>query len=145
LLPATAHGTKGDSQQVGKWKTFVLSSGNEIAVPAPPAENSDQTKAELVELQQMQKERTAIANTAIEYYNAVPATQRWHDLACALARADQQSPNRQLRMAAVLHTAFYDTVVTTWAAKEAYHRRAPLHLAPDVKPMSLVTGVVSSP
>jgi membrane-associated phospholipid phosphatase len=144
-LPATAHGTKDDSQQVGKWKTFVLSSGSEIAVPPPPAENSDQTKAELAELQQMQKERTAIANIAIQYYNAAPVTQRWHDLACALARADQQSPNRQLRMAAVLHTAFYDTVVTTWAAKEAYHRRAPLQLAPDVKPMSLVTGVASSP
>ena len=54
LLPAMAHGSKGDSQQVGKWKTFVLSSGGEIAVPAPPAENSDQAKAELAELQQIQ-------------------------------------------------------------------------------------------
>jgi hypothetical protein len=145
LLPATAHSTKGDSQQIGTWKTFVLASGSEIAVPAPPADNSDQTKAELVELQQMQQERTAIATTAIQYYNAVPATQRWHDLAFALARADQQNPTRQVRMVAILHTALYDAVVTTWAAKDAYHRRAPLQLAPDVKPASLVTGGVPSP
>jgi len=145
LLPATAHGTKGNSQQIGRWKTFVLSSGSEIAVPAPPAENSDEAKAELVALQQMQQERTAIAHIAIQYYNAVPATQRWHDLAFALARPARRSPARQLRLAAVLHTAFYDAVVATWAAKDAYHRRAPAQLAPDVTPVSLVTGVASSP
>jgi hypothetical protein len=53
---------------------------------------------------QLQKERSPSANTAIQYYNAVPATQRWHDLAFTLARAaPPQSPNRQARLAAILH------------------------------------------
>ena len=54
-----------------------------------------------------------MANTAIQYYNAVPATQRWHDLALALARAEKQSPNRQARLAAILHTALHDAVIVT--------------------------------
>src|SRR5262245_14045997 len=67
--------------KVGQWKTWVLAAGTEIQVPAPPAETADQTKAELAELRQLQKERSPSANTAIQYYNTVPATQRWHDLA----------------------------------------------------------------
>jgi len=130
--------------QVGQWKTWVLASGTEIQVPAPPADTSDKTKAELAELRQLQKERTAIANTAIQYYNAVPGTQRWHDLALALARAEKQSPNRQGRVITILHTALYDAVVTTWAAKYVYNRRAPAQLAPDVTPVGLVTGMASS-
>ena len=49
------------------------------AVPAPPADNSDQTKKELEELRQLQAQREAMGNTAIQFYNAVPATQRWHE------------------------------------------------------------------
>ena len=57
----------------------MLASGSEIAVPAPPADNSDQTRKELEELRQLQAQRDAVGNTAIQFYNAVPATQRWHD------------------------------------------------------------------
>jgi hypothetical protein len=91
----------------------VLAAGTEIQVPAPPAETADQTTAELAELRQLQQERSPMANTAIQYYNAVPATQRWHDLALALARAEKQSPNRQARLAAILHTALHDAVIVT--------------------------------
>ena len=81
--------------QVGQWKTWVLASSNDIQVPAPPADTSDQTTAELAELRQLQKQRSPSANTAIQYYHAVPATQRWHDLAHAFARAEKQSLNRR--------------------------------------------------
>ena len=74
-LPARGEVVSG-GPKVGQWQTWVLASGTEIQVPAPPAETSDQTKAELAELSQLQKERSPSANTAIQYYNAVPATQR---------------------------------------------------------------------
>jgi membrane-associated phospholipid phosphatase len=141
--PAVGQAPSGEGPLVAKWKTWVLTSGSEVSVPAPPAENSDQTKAELAELQQLQKERTAIADTAIQYYNAAPATQRWHDLAFALARADKQSPNRQARLAAILHTAMHDAVIATWAAKYAFNRRSPVQLMPHLNPVGLVTGVSS--
>jgi hypothetical protein len=110
-----------DGAKVGQWKTWVLASGSEIPVPAPPADNSDQTRKELDELRQLQKERNSITNTAIQYYNAVPATQRWHDTALALALQEKVSTNRQVRLASTLHTALYDAVVATWAAKYAHN------------------------
>ncbi len=117
LLGATAlpaHGAVvSDGPKVGQWKTWVLASSTEIQVPAPPAETSDQTKAELAELRQLQKERSPSANTAIQYYPAVPATQRWHDLAHTLARAEKQSLNRQARLATILHTPLHDAVIVT--------------------------------
>jgi membrane-associated phospholipid phosphatase len=138
-LPARGEVVSG-GPKVGQWQTWVLASGTELQVPAPPAETSDQTKAELAELRQLQKERSPSANTAIQYYNTVPATQRWHDLALALARAEKQSPNRQARLAAILHTALHDTVIATWAAKYQFNRKPPSQMAPDVPPVVLITG-----
>jgi membrane-associated phospholipid phosphatase len=135
----------GDGPKVGQWKTWVLASGTDIPVPAPPAATSDQTKAELAELRQLQKERSPITNTTIQYYNAVPATQRWHDLAFTLARAEKQSANRQARLAGILHTALHDAVITTWAAKYQFNRKPPDQIAPDVTPVVLITGAVPAP
>ena len=140
-LPASGEVVSG-GPKVGQWKTWVLASGTEIQVPAPPAETSDQTKAELAELRQLQKERSPITNTAIQYYNAVPATQRWHDLAHTLARAEKQSLNRQAYLAAILHTALHDAVIVTWAAKYQFNRKPPSQLTPDVTPVVPITGAV---
>ena len=148
LLGATALPTSGEvvsgGPKVGQWKTWVLTSSTEIQVPAPPAETSDQTTAELAELRQLQKERSPSANTAIQYYNAVPATQRWHDLAFALARAEKHSANSQARLAAILHTALHDAVIATWAAKYQFNRRPPSQVAPDVTTAVTITGEVAA-
>jgi membrane-associated phospholipid phosphatase len=133
----------GDGLNVGQWKTWVLTSGGEVTVPSPPADSSDQTKAELAELRQLQKERTPSANTAIQYYNAVLATQRWHDLGHSLARAEKQSLNRQARLAAILHTAMHDAVIASWAAKYQFNRKPPSQIASDVT-LTILTGNVAS-
>src|SRR5499426_4559120 len=141
VLPASAEVVSG-GPKVGQWQTWVLASGTEIQVPAPPAETSDQTKMELSELRQLQQERSPSANTAIQYYNAVPATQRWHDLAFALARAEKQSPNRQARLATILHTAMHDAVIVTWTAKYQFNRKPPHQLAPDVTQAIIISCTV---
>ena len=142
--PANSEVVSG-GPKVGQWKTWVLAAGNEIQVPTPPAETSDQTKAELAELRQLQKQRSPSVNTAIQYYNAVPATQRWHDLAFTLARAEKQSPNRQARLSAILHTALHDAVIVTWTAKYQFNRKLPSQMAPDVTPVVPITGAVPAP
>jgi hypothetical protein len=68
-LPARGE-RAGDGPKVGQWKTWVLASGTDISVPAPPADTSDQTRAELAELRQLHKERSPITNTAIQYYTS---------------------------------------------------------------------------
>jgi membrane-associated phospholipid phosphatase len=140
-LPASGEVIR-DGSKVGQWKTWVLASGTDIQVPAPPAETSEQTIAELAELRQLQKERSPSANTAIQYYNAVPATQRWHDLAHTLARAEKQSLNRQAYLAAILHTALHDAVVVTWGAKYQFNRKPPSQMAPDLILVATITGEV---
>ena len=45
--PNGATAAPPEGAAVGHWKTWVLSSPTEIPVPAPPADNSDQTKKEL--------------------------------------------------------------------------------------------------
>jgi hypothetical protein len=141
--PASSEVVSG-GPTVGQWKTWVLTSSTDIQVPAPPVETSDQTQAELAELRQFQKERSPSANTAIQYYNAVPATQRRHDLAVALARAEKQSANRQARLTTMLHTALHDAVLVTWAAKYQFNHKPPSQMAPDVTPVALITGAVSA-
>ncbi len=126
--------------KVGQWKTWVLTSATEIQVPPPPAATSEQTRTELAELRQLQKERSSIASTAIQYYNAVPATQRWNDLVFALARAEKWSTNSQARLAAILHTALHDAVVATWAAKYQFNRQPPSQAAKDVTPVVTIAG-----
>src|SRR4030095_16924050 len=149
LLGATAFPARGevvsDGPNVGQWKTWVLSSGTAISVPRPPVETSEQTKAELAELLKLQQDRSPSTNTAIQYYNAVPATQRWHDVAHALARAEKQSLNRQARLAAILHTALHDAVIATWATKYQFNRKPPSQMAPDLTPAILISGAVSAP
>src|SRR5262249_56503368 len=120
--PARGDGA-GDRRKGGGGKPGVLPSAPDTPAPAPPAETSDQTTTELAELRQLQKERSPITNTAIQHYNAVPATQRWHELAFALARAEQQSPNRQAWLIGILHTALHDAVVVTWTAKYQFNRK----------------------
>src|SRR5262245_28888774 len=138
-LPASAEVVSG-GPTIGQWKTWVLTSGSEIQVGAPPAEASDQTRAELAELRRLQKERSPMGNTVIQYYNDVPATQRWNELAFALARADKQGTNRQARLAAILHTALHDAVIATWTAKYRFNRRSPGQVAPDVTRVATIDG-----
>src|SRR2546423_10205744 len=95
LTLPTAGAAPPDGAQVGAWQTWVLSRASDIAVLAPPKDDSDQTKAELAELRQLQTERSLIANTGIQYYNAVPATQRWHEEVLALAALEKVNGNRQ--------------------------------------------------
>jgi membrane-associated phospholipid phosphatase len=138
-LPARG-ASAADGPNVARWKTWILASGSDIQVPPPPADTSEQTKVEVTELRQLQAERSPMANTAIQYYNAVPATQRWHDLAFALARADKQSPNRQARLVAILHTALHDAVIATWTAKYQFNRKPPRQLAADLTEVVTITG-----
>jgi membrane-associated phospholipid phosphatase len=138
-LPASGDVVSG-GPKVGQWKAWVLASGNDITVGAPPAETSDQTRTELTELRRLQQERSPSANTAIQYYNAVPATQRWNELAFALARAEKQSTNSQARLAAILHTALHDAVIATWVAKYQFNRKQPSQVARDVVPIVPISG-----
>jgi len=132
--------TPVDGAKVGHWKTWVLASGSEIAVPAPPADTSDQTKKELDELRQLQTQRDALSNTAVQFYNAVPATQRWHEELVAQGVAAKLSANRFARLFGIFHTALNDAVIAAYSAKYQYNRTPPSQLARDITTVATVGG-----
>ena len=74
--PAAGQASKSEGAQVGIWKTYVLSSGSEIAVPAPPADNSAQTQADLAELRELQAIRSPITDKVVSFWNSVPPLTR---------------------------------------------------------------------
>jgi membrane-associated phospholipid phosphatase len=133
-----------EGAQVGHWKTWLLSSATEITVPPPPADTSDQTKKELEELRQLQSDRSSITNTAVQYYNAVPATQRWHDELVAQGVVAKLSPNRFGRLFGILHTALHDAVIAAYVAKYQYNRKPPSALAPDLNTVATINGATDS-
>ncbi len=118
--------------QVGNWKTYVLGAGSDIAVPAPAADNSDQTKAELNELRELQTLRSPTTNQVIAFWNTVPATQRWTDLTISLIPQEGVNPRRANRAEAIVHTAMYDAMVAAYHAKYQYNRQAPSAVASDI-------------
>ena len=73
----------GEGPKVGQWKTWHLASADEIAIPAPPADRSDQTKAELKELLQFQGRRSdsPALNGIATSWNGLAAVKRWTDVA----------------------------------------------------------------
>jgi hypothetical protein len=136
LVSQGAHA--GEEPGVGKWKTWLLTSGSEVTVPAPPGDDSDQTKAELAELRRLQSFRSPLLNQAIAYWNSGPATQRWTELA-----VKQASPNplRRCRMLAHVHAAMHDAVVAAYAARYTYNRKSPAALESGLRvAASMVNG-----
>jgi len=144
-LPATGQAIKGEGAQVGKWKTYVLSSASEIAVPAPPADDSAQTQADLAELRELQAIRSPITNKVVNSWNSIPATQPWTEMTISLIAQEQVNARRANRVEAIVHTAMYDAVVAAYHAKYAYNRKAPSALANDLTPAATVPSDPSYP
>jgi membrane-associated phospholipid phosphatase len=135
----------GGAAAVGGWRTWVLATGNEIRPAAPPADGSPQTAQEIAELRQLEAQRTEITGTTIQYWNGVPAPQRWTEMTLALIARDKLNSVRSARVLGCVHTAIQDAVVAVWDAKYSYHRRLPGQLAPDLHPALPLSDVPSYP
>jgi hypothetical protein len=137
--PAVAQ--QGDEgAKVGNWKTWNLASATEIDVPAPPAETSDQTKAELAEMRLLQAIRSPILNSVVDSWSGARAVQRWTDLTLRVPAGF-----RLARVSSYVHTAMSDAAVVAYRAKYAYNRKPPSVLAPDLIPSATVPAEPSYP
>jgi membrane-associated phospholipid phosphatase len=136
--PARAE-TVEEGAKVGQWKTWVLASGSEIAVPAPPAADSDQTKAELAELRQLQALRSPLIDQVIASWNDGPATGRWTELALKQPAAN---PLRAFRMFSNVHAAMHDAVVAAYQARYTHNRSAPAAVESE---LSVAASLVNGP
>src|SRR5687768_8536889 len=65
--------------EAGSWKTWVLSSGDQLRPDRPPDETA--TQKELVTLQEMVADRDAAALDLVSYWDAGSPGYRWNELA----------------------------------------------------------------
>ena len=120
-----------DALSVAGWRTWLLSSGDELRPAGPASPTAD----EVAELLSLQARRTGAMADVVARWGAGPAVLPWTALALDLIRATKPSPPRAARALAHLHVATYDAVVAAWDAQDAYRRPAPLGVVAGLTPL----------
>jgi membrane-associated phospholipid phosphatase len=115
----------------GSWRTWLLTSPDELRPIAPPAP----TSAELSEVRDLQGRRTAAVAATVAKWADGPAVLPWTNLALDLIATHHPSPVRAARALALLHVAVYDAVVATWDAQAMFFRPAPGALDSTIVPL----------
>ncbi len=111
----------------GNYKTWVIKQGNDYRVPKPP--NAAETKKEIEQLLQLQKQEGASSAAGSTYWNAVPPGYRWGQLVSKLS-AGKTPPFRNY---ALLHVAIYDATIAAWNNKYYYKRSRPSAVSKQIK------------
>ena len=138
--------------EVADWSTWVLPTSDAVRPPAPPADNSAQTTAELDEIVRLQAARTPATDSVIRAFAGDPGTP-WSRLAVGrldfywplLPDVRIATPVRAARIMALLHVATYDAIVAAWDAKYTYNRPAPARASSRVRALVPLDGSPSYP
>src|SRR5215217_2013374 len=116
--------TRGEPS-AGRWRTWVLTSAAQIAVPRPPARGSAPDKADLGALRRLVRARTPAMASAARAGNGQGAIEQWMDVNFELVAARAKDPPAASRAYGLLSVSIYDAVVAAWHAKYAFHRAPP--------------------
>jgi membrane-associated phospholipid phosphatase len=122
----------GAEPKAGTWKTWVLSSSDEIEVPTPPS--GEKADAEGAELRRLASERTPEVEERIRRWNPSLALEPWLDLNLELVAAGVKDPPLASRGYSLTTVAIYDALVATYHWKYEYERRPPSGVTALVPP-----------
>jgi membrane-associated phospholipid phosphatase len=109
----------------GTWKTWVLSSGSEIQVPAPPAKDSDRAKADLDAVKDRADQRSGASQALVDKWSQPLATKPWTETAFEFVSKNAKNPPLSSRNYALVHVAMHDAVVASYHWKYQYNAKAP--------------------
>lgn len=122
--PAQALGRAGQIEpNAGTWKTWVISSGEEIHVPPPPSPSV--TRAELRQLADLIAQNDETIQAEIAFWDAGSPAYRWMDLVSGRFVAAIPTTPYPHRVHTYVAIAMYDAIIATWNAKYHYNRRRP--------------------
>jgi hypothetical protein len=154
-------------ETAGNWKTFILTSPTEVAVPALNSDAAYKKEVDSVKALAI----TADQKAAVQYWGA-GAVLRWNEIARELAArynippaanasgvypvpnaadplADPKfpfaNPPYTARALAYLSVAQYDALVSAWKYKYQYNRPAPYVLDATIKPLLPISTMPSYP
>jgi membrane-associated phospholipid phosphatase len=116
----------------GTWKTWVLTSPDQIKVPAPPKAGSAAAKAELAEVKDLAGKRTPQIEQEAHHWSDYPALEPWVKENMELVSEQSKNPPLASRGYGLVSVAMYDAIVATYHWKYTYKREAPKGTNPVV-------------
>jgi hypothetical protein len=155
----------------GNWKTILLATPNQLAIPIPSTFTSPEYLSELAQIKDLQKKATADQKKAVEYW-AAGNVLRWNEILRELvakynlpsvANTDGTypipSPSNPLsypffpfsnppyaaRAYAYISTAQYDALVATYYYKALYNRKSPYDQDPTINALVPKSVIASYP
>src|SRR6266853_3751172 len=127
----------------GKWKTWVIPSGDALRLASPP--DRQVTARELQWVKDCISQRDQATLAAIHFWDAGSPGYRWMQLAeQSVVNAGLPTP-LQTRALALVAAAISDATVAAWDSKYAYNRPHPSDLDPAVAPVIAVPQSPSYP
>jgi membrane-associated phospholipid phosphatase len=127
----------------GQWKTWVITSGSALRLPAPPDANG--TAAEIQWVKKCIANRNPAALAQIHFWDAGAPGYRWMQLTEQLAVSEGLSTPLETRALALVAAAIYDSTVAAWDSKYAYGRQHPSEIDPTVTTVVTPTASPSYP
>ena len=129
--------------QAGRWKTWVLSSGSQFRLPAPP--DGLAQEVEIRNLIARAGRRDAAALNAISFWDAGPPGYRWNEIATNLLVKNNITAPRGARALSLLNVAIYDATIAAWDSKYVYNRPRPSEVNSFIAPAIPVPNSPSYP
>ena len=129
--------------QAGRWKTWVLSSGSQFRLPAPP--DGLAQEVEVRNLITRAGRRDAAALNAISFWDSGPPGYRWNEIAINRLVRDNIAGPRSARILSLLNVAIYDATIAAWDSKYVYNRPRPSEVNSNVAPAISVPDSPSYP
>lgn len=109
----------------GSWKTWVLASGSEIQVPAPPAADSARAKADEKAMKDAADGRSSATQATVDKWSGPLPTKPWTEIMFRAIEKSSKNPPLSTRNAALIHVAMSDAVISAYHWKYQYNVKAP--------------------
>jgi len=127
----------------GQWKTWVISSGSSLRLPAPP--DAATTAIELQWVKECVNARDSAALAQVHFWDAGAPGYRWMQLTEQLAVNAGLSTPLQTRALSLVAAAIYDATVAAWDSKYTYNRQHPSEVDHTVTTVVAPTASPSYP
>jgi hypothetical protein len=109
----------------GTWKTWVLDSPSQIAVPPPPTADSAAAAADVRALDAAVKGRTADVEKQVREQNTQSVVEPWLGRAMALVSQREKNPPAASRSYGLVAVAMHDAAIAAYHWMYRYNRKAP--------------------
>jgi membrane-associated phospholipid phosphatase len=114
----------------GQWKTWVLTSGDQLRLPAPP--KHEDSKEEIEALEQLVAQRDPAALELIKFWDAGAPSYQWNQMTINEIKKFNVGTVRGERALALVNVAIYDAMVAAWDSKYTYNRPRPSRIDRDL-------------